>query len=163
MISADALIALILLGGVFLGMRAGLMLEIAIVAGAVIALSVARLEYALALHVFSTLLQGTPLHRSGWLTALSYLVVFAVVWSVVTLVASRVRFFARLPVLGCLDRIGGGLLGFMGALVVTETLLYLGGRVPDASLRAAVAQSHLAGPFLNLLPYVDRFFPRITV
>ena len=163
MILVDVIIILILAGSVFAGMRVGLILEIAIVVGAMIGLAVARIAYPAVRHLLSALLHGTALHQPAQLTALSYVLIFVVVWVAVIVLARRVRFFARLAFLGCADRVGGGILGFVAGLMLVELYLYLGKRMPEGEIRAAIDHSSLAGPFLHALPFVDALFPHIKV
>jgi membrane protein required for colicin V production len=150
---------IILLGLVFglvTGFRRGFILEVAIILGAVVALAVAKLAYPDVRHQLSQVAAKSP-----WLSAISYLGVFLIVWSAIMILARVARRVAHLMMLGFFDRIGGAVIGVLQSALLLELLLYLGKRVPNHALRHAIKHSILAPAFLRLVPLVDRLFPHV--
>ncbi|MDQ2742786.1 MAG: CvpA family protein [Chloroflexota bacterium] len=154
--AVDIIILLFLLFGFLTGLRRGFILEVATILGAVVALSVAKVEYAAVRHL---LLQVAP--KSSWLTVISYLIVFLVIWSVIVTLARLARKALRLLFLGFFDRLGGAVVGVLQAALIVELLLYLGKRVPNHALHHAINHSKLAPAFLQAIPYIDRLFPHV--
>lgn len=154
----DILILVILLFGILSGFRRGFIMEVALILGAVVALAIAKLEYPVVRHLLALV---AP--KSAWLTVISYLIVFLVIWGVIVTLARVVRKAAHLLLLGFADRLGGAVIGLLQGALVVELLLYLGRRVPYHALHHAILQSKLAPAFVHVLPYIDRFFPHVRV
>jgi len=152
----DAIILVVLAGGVVAGFRQGFVVELATMVGAFIGLAVARMDYTIVTNVL-----GSAFPHSKWLTAFSYLLVFAVVWALVVGIARAARRVLRWLFLGWADRLAGAVLGLVPALLLVELLLYLGKRVPNKDLHHAINHAQLAHSFLHLVPYVDRWFPHV--
>jgi membrane protein required for colicin V production len=150
---------IIILGLVFglgTGFRRGFIMEVAVILGAVVALAVAKLAYPGVRHELAHVAA-----KSAWLSAISYLGVFLIVWSAILILARIARTAARFLMLGLLDRIGGAVLGLLQSALLLELLLYLGKRVPNHALHLAVKHSVLAPAFLRAVPVVDRLFPHV--
>lgn len=138
------------------GFRRGFVLEVAGLFGAFAALAIARLEYA---DVRSTLARF--LHQSPWLTVVSYLVVFLVVWGAIIIIARKVRSLVRLMMLGWLDRLGGVMIGVVQGLVVVELLLYFARLVPNGGLRHLAHHAALAPALLSVMPLLKHAVPHV--
>jgi membrane protein required for colicin V production len=138
------------------GFRRGFVLEVAGILGAVVALAVARVEYA---DVRATLEQFAP--HSPWLTIVAYLLVFLVIWGAIIIVARKIRALVRLMMLGWLDRMGGVAIGLIQGALLVELLLYFTRRVPNGELRHLANHSTLAPVFLSVMPLLTHFFPHV--
>lgn len=150
---------IIILGLVFglgTGFRRGFIMEVAVILGAVVALGVAKLAYPGVRHELAHVAA-----KSAWLSAISYLGVFLIVWSAILILARIARMAARFLMLGLLDRVGGAVLGMLQSALLLELLLYLGKRVPNHALHLAIKHSALAPAFLRAVPVVDRLFPHV--
>jgi membrane protein required for colicin V production len=146
-----ALLALTLLAGYF----RGFIFEIATILGVIVAFAVARQEYGDVRNLLSQV-AGT----SSWLTVISYLLVFLVVWGAIIFVARRLRGLVRMFGLGLVDRLGGAAIGFLQGVLVVELLLYLGKRVPNGSIRHAVNHATLTPTLVQLVPLLHHWFPQ---
>jgi membrane protein required for colicin V production len=156
-VSAIDIIILVLLAlAAFTGFRRGFVLEIAGIFGAVVALAVARLEYA---DVRTFLEQFAP--RSPWLTIVAYLLVFLALWGAITIVARKIRSLVRLMMLGWLDRLGGAVIGLVQGALLVELLLYFTRRVPNGDLRQLANHSALAPVFLSIMPLLNHVLPHV--
>jgi membrane protein required for colicin V production len=154
--AADIVIIVLLALGFLNGLRQGFVVEVATIFGAVVALAIAKAEYSPVRHLLATV---AP--RSPWLTVISYLAVFLVVWAVIVAVARKIRLLVRLLFLGWLDRLGGAIVGVLQAALLIELLLYLGKRVPNRGLHRFIAHSSLAPNFLHVIPTINRLFPHV--
>lgn len=152
----DVVIIVLLVAGIWTGFRRGLIMQVAALLGAFIALAVAKLEYRHVAHVIHLFASS-----SRWSTVIAYLLIFFVVWSLVTLIARLARMAARLLLLGMIDRLLGALLGMLQGALVIELLLYLGKRAPWHALHTAIAHSALAPAFISIIPFLNRFFPHV--
>lgn len=152
----DIIIVILLVAGLLAGLRQGFIVEVAAIVATVVGLWAARHEYA----PVQKFLGGFAPHGEG-LTIASYLIVFLVVSGVILSLARVGRTAARLLLLGGIDRLAGAALGLLQAAVLVELLLYLGKRARIQSLHQAITHSQLAGHFLTVVPYIDRFFPHL--
>jgi membrane protein required for colicin V production len=153
----DIVIIVILVAGVLTGLRQGFIVEVAVIVGAIVALGVARLEYPVVRAVLIHLI-----HTSKWVTAISYLIVFLVIWTVIIFIAQKIRTIVRLLFLGWADRLAGAVVGLLQGAIVVELLLYLGKRVPNKPLHHAIGHSTLAPSFLDVVPYISHLFPHLV-
>jgi membrane protein required for colicin V production len=152
----DWVIIALLAGSTFSGFRQGFILEVATLLGSVAAFAVARQEYPDVRHILSPIAGS-----SQWLTVVSYLLVFLVVWGAIIFLARRLRRLAHLFGFGLVDRLGGAAIGFLQGLLVVELLLYLGERIPAAGLRHDVKHAALTPTFLQLIPLLHQWFPHV--
>jgi uncharacterized membrane protein required for colicin V production len=152
----DVVIILILLAGVLNCFRTGFIVEVALIAGAIVALLAAKVGYK----PVRGLIDGS-IHQASWRTTASYLIIFVVIWAAIVAIAHGIRRAMRLAMMGGLDRLAGALLGFFQAAIVVELLLYLGKRVPAHELQRLINHSSLAPHFLQLIPVIHRLFPRV--
>src|SRR5205085_11354801 len=86
MTAVDIVIVVLLAASTFAGFRQGFIVEVATILGALAGLAAARLEYKdlknLLVHFFP---------HSSWLTVISYLLIFLVVWGVIIFAARWLR------------------------------------------------------------------------
>ena len=140
----------------FGGWRRGFIFEVAVILGSLVAFAVARQEYADVRQILSPVAGS-----SSWLTVISYLLVFLIVWGAIIFLALKLRRLVRVFGLGLVDRLGGTAIGFLQGLLVVELLLYLGERVPAAALRHDVKHAALTPTFLQLIPVLHQWFPHV--
>lgn len=157
MSGVDLVIIVLVALGLVQGFRQGFVVEVAGILGAVIGLAVARDEYVVVRGLLLRVASASP-----WVTALSYLIVFLLVWAVIILLARRIRFFVRLLMLGFIDRLGGAIIGLLQAALLIELLLYLGKRLHNPALQRAIVHARLAPLFLDAIPFLHRLFPHMT-
>lgn len=154
--SVDIGILVILGVGALTGLLQGFIVEIAGIFGAILAFALARTEYRPVRHVLAGFAPHSP-----WLTVVSYLIVFMVVWGAILFGARLLRRAARLMMLGPVDRAGGALIGLLQSALILGLLLYIAKHGPNHSLKSAVKHSTLAPGFLALAPAVHHLFPTI--
>lgn len=152
----DLGILAVLLLGALTGLRQGFIVEVAGILGAILAFAVARAEYRPVRSALSSVLPHT-----SWLTTISYLIVFLVVWGAILIGARMIRMGIRMLMLGMVDRLGGAIVGVLQSALILELLLYIGKHGPSATVRSAVKQSSLAPTFLSLVPVIHHLFPNL--
>ncbi|HZS93216.1 MAG TPA: CvpA family protein [Chloroflexota bacterium] len=154
--AVDIAIIVILALGFLSGIARGFIVEVASIVGLALGVIIARADYTLPRQLLAHVIPHSP-----WLTPISYAIVLFIVWAAVLVVAGRLRSLARMLFLGGLDRLAGGLLGLLQAVVFLQVLLVLATRVHNKALHHAVAHSQLGQPFLHLVPYLNHFVPHI--
>jgi membrane protein required for colicin V production len=154
--AVDLVVIVLLVIGVAVGFRAGFVVEVAVILGAVVALAVAFVEYSTIRAILTQFV-----HTSQWVTVISYLLVFVIIWGVIIWVARKVRTVVRFLLLGFFDRLGGAVIGLLQGAILGELFLYLALHVPNHALHHAVRHSRLGPSFLHVVPYLDHLFPHI--
>lgn len=144
----------VLLMGTFAGLGRGLIVEVTSTAGVIIALAVARVADGTVRGVLAPLMR-----HSHWLGPASYLITFAIIWAAILILARGLRRFARLTMLGPIDRLGGGIIAFLQSALVLAMLLALARRAPIHALRAAVSHSAAAHVLLHAVPAIRPLLP----
>src|SRR5947209_17416457 len=94
----DIVILAILVAAVLGGIRQGFIMQVATILGVVAALAVAKLEYPDVRRFLAQFASG-----SQWLTVISYMLVFLVIWGAIIVLARRLRSIAHLLLLGWMD------------------------------------------------------------
>jgi uncharacterized membrane protein required for colicin V production len=155
----DIVIVVAIVGAIFFGMARGLLMLVASTLGAVLGLFIAKQNYPSANDFLAIFYTRTPL-----LATISYVVVFALVWLLVVLIAATIRGGLRFTPVGALDKVGGAVLGAVLGVLLVEALLVVAGRAHDPALHASVRASQLAPAFNHVLPGLkslipDRFLP----
>ncbi|MGH2447933.1 MAG: CvpA family protein [Chloroflexota bacterium] len=151
----DIAIVVLLALDVLYGLHRGFILEVATIIGVLAALAVAKADYSVVRNLLDPLVHGHP----HWLTVVSYLIVFVVVWAAILVVAGRIRSLIHLLFLGWLDRLAGGFVGLIQGLILVVVLLGLAKHYPNHTLRHALHHSQLASSLGRAGPYVDHLLP----
>jgi membrane protein required for colicin V production len=154
--AVDVVIIAVLASATLVGFVQGFIVQISVILGSILGLAVAQREY---LNFRSLLVHVLP--SSKWLTAIAYLVIFAIVWAAVIVIARRLRGVVRMLMLGFLDRLAGALVGFLQGLILVELLIALGLRVSNQNLHSAIRSSTLGPTFQTVVPLVDKLFPHL--
>lgn len=152
----DIVILAILVAGMLGGIRQGFIMQVATILGAVVALGVAKLEYPDVRRELAHFASG-----SQWLTVISYMVVFLIIWGAVIVLARRIRTLARFMLLGWMDRLGGAVIGLLQGLLLVELLVYMGKHVSNGTIHRDIKNSLLASSFTQIFPYINHWFPHI--
>jgi membrane protein required for colicin V production len=151
----DVAIVIVLAAGIIVGAMRGLIVEVGSIVGAVLGVVVAEHTYRGALTVLSLLFP-----RDAHLATVAYLVIFFIVWALVTTLAQVVRAAVRFTPFGLLDRLGGAVIGLVVAILAVEVLLLLASASHDASLHASIKHSRLAPAFERAIPGLRHAIPK---
>ncbi|WP_291322118.1 CvpA family protein [Desulfonatronospira sp.] len=138
----------------FRGVYRGLILEIASIAGLIAGFLAANRFY---MDVYPWLYD--ILENQTWAQIISYLSIFLATMAVVALLAFFLRRLLRLVMLGWLDRLGGGLLGFVKAgLICSIALLLLTVFLP--SEHSLIVESMIAPYLIALSDSLASYLPQ---
>jgi uncharacterized membrane protein required for colicin V production len=151
----DVGILVIVIGSGVFGLTRGLIVQVGGIIGAVGGLY-------LALHEYGTTRRFLALffHADGHLSAAAFILVLAVVWMLVVIIAHGLRSVLRFTPLGALDYLGGALIGLVLGVLAVEILLMLASESHDASLRASIHASRLAPIFDHAIPGLHSLVPK---
>ncbi|KHE71740.1 CvpA family protein [Halobacillus sp. BBL2006] len=162
----DILLLLILIIGIFTGLRRGFILQLFHLIGFIVAFAVAVMYYddlspKLTLWVpYPELPEGTswavfvdslPLEQAFY-NAVAFAILFFGVKIILHIIASMLDFVSELPILHSLNKILGGALGFVENFVILFVLLYIAALVPVESVQNALDGSILAQLIIEHTP-----------
>jgi membrane protein required for colicin V production len=138
----------------FAAIRAGFIREAATLTGAVLGVVLAGQFYerlADDIEVFINDRQAAEVS--------AFIIIFGATLLGAQMVALFLKKAATLLLLGPLDAMGGGVLGFIKGFVIVEALLIAAVAFPNLHLRGDVAASAFAPFFLDLLPILKLLLP----
>ena len=150
----DVAIVIIVLGSAVTGLLRGLIVEVGAIIGAVAGLFLARQEYKTAESFLAVFF-----HRDAHLAMAAYILVFVIVWALITTLAMVLRSVVRFTPLGILDRVGGAVVGLLIGILTVAVLLLLAERTHDRSLEASIHSSTLAPKIEKDIPGVEQLIP----
>lgn len=139
----------------FAALRAGFIREAATFAGAVLGIILAGQFYerlAKDIEVFIDDAQAAEVS--------AFIIIFGATLLGAQMIALFLKRAASLLMLGPLDAMGGGVLGFLKGFVIVEALLIAAIRFPTLHMEEDVAASSFSGFFLNLLPVLKLLLPK---
>jgi len=152
------IILLILVGGFFIGLRRGLVLQVVGLTGFIIALAVAYL-YSNALAPYLNWIPS-PASTSGvteafYYQAIAFVLLFIGVRILWSILGSSLDFLASLPLLNIVNRWLGGAFGIVKVYVAIFLLLNLVAFVPHAAAQQTVSESTLAQTIVQDTPVLS--------
>lgn len=159
----DWIIVLMLIGGLIVGYRKGLIKEVISLIGVLVALFVAyKFSPALAPALEGVLPLPDSVSDNGILqflsaenaiyTAVAFVVLFLITRLVLSFVANLLTALAGLPVLAQINGLGGALVGFLKALILIFVVVNLLHILPWNQGQEAVTESPLSQGILELTP-----------
>ena len=162
----DILLLLILLIGVFTGLKRGFILQLFHLIGFIVAFIVAALYYddlspKLTLWVpypalpedatWAVFVENLPLEQAFY-NAVSFAALFFGVKIILHIIASMLDFVSELPVLNSLNSVLGGVLGFVETYVIMFVILYIAALVPLEMVQNALDGSLIAQLIIEHTP-----------
>ncbi|WP_430784914.1 CvpA family protein [Virgibacillus flavescens] len=154
----DIILLLLLLFGFFVGLKRGFILQLFHLIGFIAAFIVAALYYdqlaeRLALWIpypelpdsseWAAFLDNLPLENAFY-NAISFAIIFFAVKIVLQIIASMLDFVAELPVLHSVNKLLGGILGFVEIYLIIFIILYILALTPLSSIQSWVNDSGIA-------------------
>ncbi|KYD21421.1 MAG: CvpA family protein [Caldibacillus debilis] len=94
--------------------------------------------------------------EAAYYNAIAFFIIFFAVKILLQIVGSMLDFLARIPVISQLNRLGGGILGFLEVYLVTFVLLYVASLVPVEQLQSALDQSGVAKFIIGHTPFLTK-------
>lgn len=165
----NIIIIVLLLFSILMGLKRGFILQTLHLIGFILAFMVASLYYGkLAPHLtlwipypdisgagaWADFLQVFPL-ETGFYNAISFAIIFFATKIVLQIVASMLDFVAELPVLSFINKILGGILGFVEIYLILFIVLFILALTPIASIQDYINNSSIALKMLESTPYLS--------
>ncbi|ASN05054.1 CvpA family protein [Virgibacillus necropolis] len=154
----DIILLLLLIFGFFIGLKRGFILQLFHLIGFIVAFIVAALYYdqlssRLALWIpypelpdesaWAAFLENLPLEIAFY-NAIAFAIIFFAVKIVLQIIASMLDFVAELPVLHSVNKLLGGVLGFIEIYLLLFIILYILALTPLSSIQTWVNGSGIA-------------------
>ena len=151
----DVAIVVVIAASVIFGAIRGLVVELGSIIGAALGILVAQHTYRTALNFLALFF-----HKDAHLEVVAYILVFLIVWGLVTTLAQMVRAGLRFTPFGMLDRMGGAVIGLVLGILTVEILLLVASASHDASLHSSIRASKLAPTFEKAIPGLRHAVPQ---
>lgn len=140
----DIIIGIALVASVVTGIVKGLVKEISVIAGLILGFYIASIKSpSLENFLFKTSTPSSTQHIT------SFIIIFIIVLVLVMLIGLLVQKAIQLVMLGWLDKLLGGIFGFVKGLIIVWLLIMLATAILPG-VRATIAKSTLAGRILEL-------------
>lgn len=165
----DILILVLLLAGLFVGAKRGLIVQLIHMTGFIIALFVAYTYYKPLAEKFVLWIPYPAVDSDSTLTIaidrldldqtfyqlIAFALIFFIIKFTLQLVASMFDFLKYLPVLGFVSKIAGAVLGFIEFYIILFIVLYVLALLPIAPFQNLMTNSILANYLLEHTPFLS--------
>ena len=165
----DIIILILLIAGLFVGAKRGLIVQLIHMTGFVIALIVAYTYYKPLAEKFVLWIPYPAIDSSSSLTIaidrldldqtfyqlIAFALIFFIIKFALSLVASMFDFLKYLPVLGFVSKIIGAVLGFIEFYIILFIVLYILALLPITPFQNLMQNSTLASYMLEHTPFVS--------
>ncbi len=166
----DLLIIGLLVFGVLIGIKRGLILQLIYLTGFIIAFIVAKLysnDLAEKLELwvpypslgsdipFDMLFQDGDL-ESAYYRGIAFVAIFFFVKILLHIIGSMLDFIAHLPVLKQFNKLAGGIFGFLEIYFIAFIVLYIAALIPIESIQTALHNSVLAEGIVKHTPIISQ-------
>lgn len=165
----DILILVLLLAGLFVGAKRGLIVQLIHMTGFIIALFVAYTYYKPLAEKFVLWIPYPAVDSDSTLTIaidrldldqtfyqlIAFALIFFIIKFTLQLVASMFDFLKYLPVLGFVSKIVGAVLGFIEFYIILFIVLYVLALLPIAPFQNLMTNSILANYLLEHTPFLS--------
>lgn len=163
----NIIIIILLVFGVFMGLKRGFVLQLLHLTGFIISFIVAVMYFKplgekLSLYIpypdltgegaFASFLNNLPL-ETAFYNAIAFAVIFFAVKLILQIIASMLDFVASIPILGCINKILGAVLGFAEVYLIMVILLYILALTPVQGIQDAIQHSSIALSIIENTPY----------
>lgn len=171
----DLILLILLVFGILVGLKRGFILQLFHLAGFIISFVVAMRYY----DVLSPRLElwipypelpenaawavflGETSMENAFYNAIAFFVIFFAVRVLLHIIASMLDFVAELPILRSLNKLLGGVLGFIEVYLILFLLLYIGALVPVGAVQTVIERSEIAAFIIEHTPYFSEEIRRL--
>lgn len=166
------ILLVILIFGVFMGFKRGLILQAVHLIGFIVSFIIARLYYQkLSAHLslwipypeltgdgaWAVFLNSMPL-ETAFYNGIAFVTIFIGAKIVLQIIATMLDFVSRLPILNIANKLGGGILGFLEVYFITFILLFIAALIPMESVQNKIMTSKLAMFIIEKTPFLSDLF-----
>ncbi|KKB34817.1 CvpA family protein [Bacillus thermotolerans] len=162
----DIVLLFFLFMGIVVGLRRGFVLQFFHIGGSLIAIIAALALRGQVAPLLEQWIPAPPIDEQSRLIflssgfesfyygALAFILIFIIVKVALSILASFLNGLAGIPILREVNKIGGGLLGFVEVYLVLFVLLYLVALLPNG-ISTAIADSFVADYMIHRTPYLS--------
>ncbi|TCP32125.1 putative membrane protein required for colicin V production [Scopulibacillus darangshiensis] len=165
----DIIIIILLIAGLFIGLRRGFILQLIHLTGFIVAYVAAYMYYddlapklklwipfpsAIDHNSFFEHLSPMSM-EAAYYRAIAFVIIFIAVKIIMHIIGSMLDFLADLPILRTINSWFGGILGFLEIYLVLFILLYLGSLTPYAGIESAIDHSFMAHLIIENTPVLS--------
>ncbi|GAA0434863.1 MAG: CvpA family protein [Bacillota bacterium] len=163
----DLLLLLLLIFGLLIGLKRGFILQLFHLISFIAAFVIAAFYYdelgpKLSLWIpypdlgeggeWAAFLQALPLEK-GFYNAIAFVIIFIAVKIILQIIASMLDFVASLPILHSVNKLLGGILGFVEIYLLLFILIYIAALVPVVQVQTWINDSSIALFMIEHTPY----------
>ncbi len=166
------IIVILLLWGVYTGVRRGLILQVVYTVGYFLSFVIARNYYVLVADKINLLVpypsiefgkelvfyneQVSFILDQAFYNGLAFVLILAAGWLVTRIVGSMLNSLAFLPIIKTLNNLGGGILGFLIQYIGIFLVLTLASMMPVDIIQQQFSESELAYRIVSDTPYISQ-------
>lgn len=163
------IIIFLLIFGILMGMKRGLVLQVFHLVGFIVAFIVAALNYKKladhmtmwipfpgfkAEHIWGEILNSS-LAQDAFYNMISFVIIFFATKIALQILASMLDFVASLPILNAVNKVSGGILGFIEVYLLVFLILFIASLTPVDSVQAMINDSSLAQTMIKSTPFLS--------
>jgi uncharacterized membrane protein required for colicin V production len=166
----DLFILILLVMGVFIGLKRGLILQFIHLTSFIIAFIAAKmygneLAEKLVLWIpYPSLGGNTPIDmildngnlENAYYRGIAFVIIFFIVKILLQIIGSMLDFIAHLPVLKQVNKLAGGFLGFLEVYLIVFIVLYFGALIPIEAIQNPLQDSVLAEGIVKHTPILSQ-------
>ncbi|HEY4601123.1 MAG TPA: CvpA family protein [Cerasibacillus sp.] len=155
--------------GILMGMKRGLVLQVFHLIGFIVAFIVAALNYKkLAEHITMWIpfpgfngdhiwaeILNSSLAQDAFYNMISFVIIFFATKIALQILASMLDFVASLPILNAVNKVSGGILGFIEVYLLVFFILFISSLTPVDSVQAMINDSSLAQTIIKSTPFLS--------
>lgn len=165
----DLILFVLLVFGVLMGLKRGFILQFFHLTGSIVALVIAMLYYdaisprlelwvpfpELPADAAWAVFLGESSIENAFYNAAAFLLIFMAVRILLHILASMLDFVAELPVLSSVNKLFGGVLGFVEVYLILFLFLYVGALLPIEFVQTMLDRSEIAAFTIENTPYLS--------
>ncbi|GEN31473.1 putative membrane protein required for colicin V production [Cerasibacillus quisquiliarum] len=163
------LIIFLLIFGILMGMKRGLILQVFHLIGFIVAFIVAVLNYKKLAeritmwipfpglkgdHIWADILNSS-LAQDAFYNMISFMIIFFATKIALQILASMLDFVASLPILHAVNKVSGGILGFIEVYLLVFIVLFILSLTPIDPVQDMINQSSLAQTMIKSTPFLS--------
>ena len=162
----DILLLVLLFAGIIIGLKRGFILQFFHIASSIIAIIAALALRDQVAPLLKTWIPMPPVDQnptfslvavsfeSFYYGAIAFILIFILVKIVLSILGSFINAIANVPILRELNKVGGGVLGFVEVYLVLFVLVYLAMLLPS-EISSMIADSFIADYMIHHTPYLS--------
>ncbi|MBM7648877.1 putative membrane protein required for colicin V production [Bacillus ectoiniformans] len=162
------ILLLFLVAGITMGLRRGFILQFFHMASSIIAIILAIMLRGQIVPILKnwiplppvegqamSLLANGPGFAAFYYGTIAFILIFIVVKIALSVLASFMNMISHIPIIREVNKIGGGVLGFLEIYLVLFVLLYIGMLIPESSIQEMIHESQAADYMINRTPFLS--------